>query len=99
MSGALARMSRTHPVHPRAAYFAAFLDLFHKKIVVVGGGRVASTKVRALLPCAPAPLVVVAPTATSAIRAAASDARLTWLEREYLSSDLDGAALAFGASD
>jgi uroporphyrin-III C-methyltransferase/precorrin-2 dehydrogenase/sirohydrochlorin ferrochelatase len=92
-------MSRIHPVDRGAAYFAAFLDLFHKKVVVVGGGRVASTKVRALLPCSPEPLVVVAPSATNAIRSAARESRLVWVQREYASDDLDGAALAFGASD
>ena len=53
-------------------YFAAFLDLVRKKVVVVGGGNVATTKVRALLPCRPAPLLVVAPEA-SAFTAAIED--------------------------
>jgi uroporphyrin-III C-methyltransferase/precorrin-2 dehydrogenase/sirohydrochlorin ferrochelatase len=81
------------------SYFAAFLDLLDKKVVVVGGGRVASTKVRALLPCQPAPLVVVAPRATPSIQRGAANGQLTWLEREYAAGDLKGAALAFGASD
>jgi uroporphyrin-III C-methyltransferase/precorrin-2 dehydrogenase/sirohydrochlorin ferrochelatase len=81
------------------SYFAAFLDLLDKRVVVVGGGRVASTKVRALLPCQPQPLVVIAPTATPAIQRAAASGQLTWLEREYTNGDLTGAAIAFGASD
>jgi uroporphyrin-III C-methyltransferase/precorrin-2 dehydrogenase/sirohydrochlorin ferrochelatase len=81
------------------SYFAAFLDLLDKKVVVVGGGRVASTKVRALLPCQPAPLVVIAPRATASIQRAAASGQLSWLEREYAEGDLSGAALAFGASD
>jgi uroporphyrin-III C-methyltransferase / precorrin-2 dehydrogenase / sirohydrochlorin ferrochelatase len=92
-------MPRTEPARRRVAYFAAFLDLLHRKVVVVGGGRVASSKVRALLPCQPAPLVVVAPKTTPAIQRAAADGRLTWLQREYIEGDLVGAALAFGASD
>jgi uroporphyrin-III C-methyltransferase/precorrin-2 dehydrogenase/sirohydrochlorin ferrochelatase len=51
-------MPRTQSEHRCVAYFAAFLDLLGKKVVVVGGGRVASSKVRALLPCQPAPLMV-----------------------------------------
>jgi uroporphyrin-III C-methyltransferase/precorrin-2 dehydrogenase/sirohydrochlorin ferrochelatase len=81
------------------SYFAAFLDLLDKRVVVVGGGRVASTKVRALLPCQPAPLVVIAPRVTASIQRAAASGQLTWLEREYADGDLSGAALAFGASD
>jgi uroporphyrin-III C-methyltransferase / precorrin-2 dehydrogenase / sirohydrochlorin ferrochelatase len=86
------------PAQPRAAYFAAFLDLLGKKVVVVGGGRVASTKVRALLPCQPAPLLVVAPRVSAAIQRAAADRHLIWLPRQYAAGDLEGAALAFGAS-
>jgi uroporphyrin-III C-methyltransferase / precorrin-2 dehydrogenase / sirohydrochlorin ferrochelatase len=92
-------MSRAEPAHRGVAYFAAFLDLLGKSVVVVGGGRVASSKVRALLPCKPSPLVVVAPRVSAAIQGAAADGKLRWLQREYRAGDLDGAALAFGASD
>src|SRR5579864_702400 len=83
----------------RAAYFPAFFDVLHKKVVVVGGGRVATSKVRALLPCQPEPLVVVAPRASATLRQAASAGQLTWHQREYAPADLEGASLAFGASD
>src|ERR1051326_2752112 len=92
-------MPRRESAQRRVAYFAAFLDLLGKKVVVVGGGRVASTKVRALLPCQPAPLLVVAPRATASIQRAADAGELVWLHREYTAGDLEGAALAFGASD
>jgi uroporphyrin-III C-methyltransferase / precorrin-2 dehydrogenase / sirohydrochlorin ferrochelatase len=92
-------MARSSPDQRGIPYFAAFLDVLNKKIVVVGGGTVATTKVRALLPCRPAPLVVVAPRVSSAIRRAAEAGQLRWLERGYAEGDLEGAALAFGASD
>src|SRR5438477_6177299 len=92
-------MPRTEPADRCAAYFPAFLDLLHKKVVVVGGGTVATTKVRALLPCQPEPLVVVAPRTSAVIRRAAAADQLTWLERDYAADDLVGATLAFGASD
>jgi len=92
-------MPRTDPALRHVPYFAAFLDLLHKKVVVVGGGRVAATKVRSLLPCQPSPLVVIAPRASASIQRAAADGNLLWLEREYVDGDLDGAALVFGASD
>src|SRR5437773_5834332 len=92
-------MTRTSPADRGVAYFGAFLDLVRKKVVVVGGGKVATTKVRALLPCRPAPLVVVAPDASAFIRRAAEAGRVQWRPREYASDDLHDAALAFGATD
>jgi uroporphyrin-III C-methyltransferase/precorrin-2 dehydrogenase/sirohydrochlorin ferrochelatase len=92
-------MPRTQPADRGVPYFAAFLDLLHKKVVVVGGGRVASTKVRSLLPCQPDPLIVVAPQASPAIQHAAAQGQLTWHQRPYTSEDLQGATLAFGATD
>jgi uroporphyrin-III C-methyltransferase/precorrin-2 dehydrogenase/sirohydrochlorin ferrochelatase len=92
-------MVRLSPAARGVPYFAAFLDLFGKHVVVVGGGKVASTKVRALLPCKPQPLVVIAPRVTGAIKKSAEAGELTWLRRPYVEGDLHGAALAFGATD
>jgi uroporphyrin-III C-methyltransferase/precorrin-2 dehydrogenase/sirohydrochlorin ferrochelatase len=92
-------MPRSQSADRGVAYFAAFLDLLHKKVVVIGGGRVASSKVRALLPCRPEPLLVVAPHASTEIQRAARAGRLTWHQRPYLPEDLQHASLVFGASD
>src|SRR5205823_8107436 len=92
-------MARTALADRGVPYFAAFLDLLGKRVVVVGGGKVASTKVRALLACRPAPLIVVAPMATAFIRRAAAAGQVDWLQREYQPGDLEGAVLAFGATD
>ena len=92
-------MTRTTAADRGVPYFAAFLDLVRKKVVVVGGGKVATTKVRALLPCQPAPLVVVAPEVSAFIRRAADAGQLEWLRREYVAADLLDATLAFGATD
>ena len=85
----------------RPAYFAAFIDLLGKKVVVVGGGKVATAKVRALLPCQPEPLIVVAPEVGPFIACAAQAGRLVWLQHQYRAADgvLEGAALAFAATD
>src|SRR6266851_8404669 len=92
-------MTRTSPADRGVPYFAAFLDLVRKKVVVVGGGNVATTKVRALLPCQPAPLEVVAPAVSQFIRRAAEAGQVQWLPREYAANDLRDATLAFGATD
>jgi len=80
-------------------YFPAFLDLVRKRVVVVGGGDVASSKVRSLLPCGVEPLVVIAPEACPYIGEAAAAGRLVWVARGYCDGDLAGAALALAATD
>jgi precorrin-2 dehydrogenase/sirohydrochlorin ferrochelatase len=80
-------------------YFPAFLDLVRKRVVVIGGGRVAAAKVRSLLPCGAEPLVVIAPEACSSIAEAAAAGRLMLIARGYRDGDLAGAALAFAATD
>jgi uroporphyrin-III C-methyltransferase/precorrin-2 dehydrogenase/sirohydrochlorin ferrochelatase len=91
-------MARTLTADRGVPYFATFLDLVHKRVVVVGGGKVATTKVRALLPCRPEPLVVVAPRASAFIRRAAEAGDLEWRPRDYAAADIAHAALVFGAA-
>src|SRR3989442_6146085 len=92
-------MARSTPDQRGVPYFAAFLDLLNKKIVVVGGGKVATTKVRALLPCRPAPLLLVAPRVSGPIRRAAEAAQLLWLGGWYCSGRYGCCALAFCGYD
>jgi siroheme synthase-like protein len=80
-------------------YFPAFLDLVRKRVVVIGGGEVAASKVCSLLPCGVEPLVVVAPQTSPYIAEAAAAGRLVWVARGYCNGDLTGAALAFAATD
>ncbi len=66
--------------------------------VVVGGGRVATRKVRGLL-AAGARVRVVSPTLTETLQAWAAEDRLEWVARPYAPGDLEGAVLAFAATD
>jgi siroheme synthase-like protein len=89
-----------HMPRPRAVpYYPAFLDLCDRRVVVVGGGAIATAKVRGLLACRPSPLVVIAPRVTAELGRLAEAGQLTWLQRAYQAGDLVGADLAFGASD
>ncbi len=92
-------MARTTDEDRRYPYYPAFLDLRRKRVVVVGGGEIATGKVRGLLPCGPEPLVVIAPEASEFIRAEAAAGHLAWLPRPYQDGDLAGAQVAFGATD
>jgi uroporphyrin-III C-methyltransferase / precorrin-2 dehydrogenase / sirohydrochlorin ferrochelatase len=76
-----------------AGLFPLFLRLAGRRVVVVGGGAVAATRVRQLLD-ASAQVTVVAPSICDPI--AASGARC--LRRPFETSDLDGAWLAVAAA-
>jgi len=66
--------------------FPAFLDLRSRKVVVVGGGPVAASKIESLLG-AGARVTVVAPD----IRPEIENARVEIVQREFVDADLDGA--------
>lgn len=63
-----------------------FLRFDHRRVVVVGGGQVAASKIPALL-AAGADVTVIAPEISSAI----DRARVTAINGEFQPSDLDGA--------
>ncbi|HKT01682.1 MAG TPA: uroporphyrinogen-III C-methyltransferase [Rugosimonospora sp.] len=74
------------------------LLLAGKRVLVVGGGTVATRRVPALL-AAGARVVLVAPEVTPALRALADEGRLHWEPRRFLPSDVDGAWLVQAAVD
>jgi uroporphyrin-III C-methyltransferase/precorrin-2 dehydrogenase/sirohydrochlorin ferrochelatase len=74
------------------------LLLAGRRVLVVGGGAVATRRVPALL-AAHARVVLVAPRVTPALRALAEDGRLHWAERGFVPSDVDGAWLVQVAVD
>jgi siroheme synthase-like protein len=69
-----------------------------RPVVVVGAGRVAARKIEPLLDLGAA-VTVVAPSANDDVKAWADAQRLTLHERPFEPSDLDGAWLAFTATD
>jgi precorrin-2 dehydrogenase/sirohydrochlorin ferrochelatase len=79
-------------------YYPLFLDLTGKVCVVVGGGRVADRKVRALLACG-AKVRVVSPRVCKSIGALHDEESVELLERTYETADLRGATLVFAATD
>jgi uroporphyrin-III C-methyltransferase/precorrin-2 dehydrogenase/sirohydrochlorin ferrochelatase len=74
------------------------LRLEGRRVVVVGGGTVATRRVPALLD-AGADTVLVSPELTPALRAHADAGRLHWVERRFAPADLDGAWLVQVAVD
>ncbi|MCW3815665.1 uroporphyrinogen-III C-methyltransferase [Micromonospora sp. DR5-3] len=74
------------------------LRLAGRRVVVVGGGAVATRRVPALLD-AGADVLLVAPELTPALRAHADAGRLHWEPRRFVPADLDGAWLVQVAVD
>ncbi|HET6211926.1 MAG TPA: uroporphyrinogen-III C-methyltransferase [Micromonosporaceae bacterium] len=74
------------------------LRLDGRRVLVVGGGTVATRRVPALLD-AGAQVVLVSPVLTPALRALADAGRLRWLPRRFEPSDVDGAWLVHAALD
>lgn len=74
------------------------LDLRDRRVLVVGGGTVATRRIVALLD-AGALVTVVAPEASGSIVALADDGRVTWRRREFDYSDVAGAWLVHAATD
>ncbi len=74
------------------------LRLENRRVLVVGGGAVATRRVPALL-AAGAVVHVVSPELTPALHAYAEAGRLTWDERRFEPSDVDGAWLVQVAVD
>ncbi len=69
-----------------------------RRVVVVGAGRVAARKIEPLLDLG-AEVHVIAPAVGAEVRAWADQGRCSLAEREFEAGDLDGAWLAFTATD
>ena len=81
-----------------ALYPIALCNLENQRVVVIGGGVVATRKVRGLL-AVQAQVVVVSPTASDDIRGWATAGQLTWHPRPFAPADLAGALLVFAATN
>lgn len=77
-------------------YFPLFLRLQKRKVLIVGGGKVAARKVDLLLEV-DAELVVVAPEATALLRQYHAAGQIEWRQRRFEPADVDGAWLVIAA--
>lgn len=78
--------------------YLAGLMLRDRDVLIVGGGRVASRRVKRLLEVG-ARVQVVAPELTPTLRALADEGRVAWSDRVFQESDLDGAWYVMAATD
>ena len=79
-------------------FYPVYLNLNHKRVVVVGGGEVAERKVESLLGTG-ASIVVISPEVTSRLLALAEEKQLELHKRAYAPGDCDGATLVLSATN
>ena len=80
------------------AFFPLFVDISEKKIVVIGGGAIATRRVKTLLPFAPQ-IVVVAPEVTGELEELENEKKLTIFHREYQREDIYDAWMVLVATN
>ena len=79
-------------------HYPAFLNLHHRRCIVVGGGSVAQAKAQSLMECG-ANVTIVSPTLTDTLASAAAQGTIQWVRRPYQAGDLAQAFLAIAATD
>ena len=95
------RTSRENPKSSRK-YYPLLLDLASRRVVVIGGGRVAERKVRGLaasISPGRAEVRVVSPTITPGLRRLAATGLIRHIHRRWRLADLRGAWLVYAATD
>ncbi|MCH7321959.1 bifunctional precorrin-2 dehydrogenase/sirohydrochlorin ferrochelatase [Solibacillus sp. MA9] len=80
------------------SYFPIMLNLDYKKVVVVGGGHVATQKVEALL-VTKANIIVVSPMLTATLQHYSQLRKIQWRNKTFEPVDLDDAILIFAATN
>lgn len=80
------------------ALYPINLNISNKLCVVVGGGQVATRKVRSLIEC-DAKVVVVSPQISQDLLQLVGKEKLTWIERGFIKGDLESAVLCIAATD
>jgi precorrin-2 dehydrogenase/sirohydrochlorin ferrochelatase len=80
------------------SYYPAFLNLQGKRVVVIGGGKVAERKVLALLESG-ADITVISPKITKRIAREELKDRIKYIPRQYRKGDVKNAFLAIASTD
>ncbi|MEH7334076.1 NAD(P)-binding protein [Neobacillus drentensis] len=80
------------------SFYPIILRLEGKKVVVVGGGKVAERKVNGLLGTG-ADVSVISPEVTETIQKLADEGKIVWQQRPFSEEDVYGAFMIFAATN
>lgn len=78
--------------------YPMMVDISKRKIVVVGGGKIATRKLQELIRCGGQP-TVIAPAVSPEIQEWAENSQAVLIRRGYRSGDLEGATFIFICTD
>ncbi|EKN71547.1 siroheme synthase [Neobacillus bataviensis LMG 21833] len=78
--------------------YPIMLRLEGKKVVVIGGGKVAERKVSGLL-VSGAKVVVISPEATEELQRLSKSGKMEWMQQSFCVDDLKGAFMVFAATN
>lgn len=82
----------------KGLYFPVFMDLSEKKIVVIGGGKIAQRRVETL--CAFTENIwVTAPEITEELQNFAANGKIIWMKETYNPNQLQDADMVLAATD
>lgn len=85
-------------VRMKKPYFPLFIDISRKKIVVIGGGKIAERRVRTLLAFAEH-IQVVAPKLTEDLYRFAQSGQIDWRQENYVPEVLDKAEIVLAVTN
>ncbi|AAC07241.1 precorrin-2 dehydrogenase/sirohydrochlorin ferrochelatase family protein [Aquifex aeolicus] len=81
-----------------SSYFPVYLDLKDKEVLVIGGGRVATRKVKTLLEFTKN-ITIVSPKVTEELKNLIKEKKIKWIDRKFKPSDLKDKFLVVVAVD
>ena len=79
-------------------YFPLYVDISKKKIVVIGGGTIATRRVHTLVEFAEQ-IVVVAPDVTAELATLIDNDKVTWIRESYEKSQIQDAEIVVAATN
>jgi precorrin-2 dehydrogenase/sirohydrochlorin ferrochelatase len=79
-------------------FYPIMLKLAGKRIVVVGGGKVAERKITGLIGTG-ANICVIAPEASPEIERMSKDGKIVWTAKNFSNDDIEGAFMIFAATN
>ncbi|XJZ27651.1 bifunctional precorrin-2 dehydrogenase/sirohydrochlorin ferrochelatase [Bacillota bacterium Lsc_1132] len=80
------------------SFYPMMLNLAGKKVVVVGGGKVAERKIKGLLET-DARIVVVSPEATDDIARLSGEGLIEWMRKPFSGEEIQGALMIFATTN
>ena len=79
-------------------YFPVFLDLSEKKVVVIGGGTIATRRVNTLLEFA-GRIMVISPELTKELQELQKQGRIEWSRESYVGNQIEDADMVIAATN